>query len=255
MAGAVAAAAQVTELGGAADLLASGRARDVSDAGRQRLKDRIEAPHGSFRPSDHHAIAALQAPDAATGSDIHIIDAFRSERVGAQDVVDVIGVATVDEDVAAFEVRYDFGDRLVDRARRNHQPDRPRLLKLAHEFCDRGRSDRALLCQIFDRLPRHVEDHALMAASEQPSHHIGAHSSQANHCKLHDILLHQSRVAARSRSMAEAMLSPSVARIDGASVITLVVTVRPSGCGSGGSGCWWNYRGRAWGRSCSPTQG
>src|SRR6266446_8995002 len=108
VAGAVAAAAQVTELGGAADLLASGRARDVACAGRERLKDRIEALHGSFRPADHHAITALQAPDAATGSDIHIIDAFGCERVGAQDVVDVVGVTAVDEDVASFEVRYDL---------------------------------------------------------------------------------------------------------------------------------------------------
>ncbi len=114
-----------------------GRARDVAAAGRQRLKDRIEAPYGSFRSADHHAITALQAPDAATGSDIHIIDAFGCELAGAQDVVDVIGVTAVDEDVASFEVRYDFGDRLVDRARRNHQPDRPRLLKLAHEVGDR----------------------------------------------------------------------------------------------------------------------
>jgi hypothetical protein len=114
-----------------------GRARDVAAAGRQRLKDRIEAPYGSFRSPDHHAITALQAPDAATGSDIHIIDARGCERAGAQDVVDVIGVTAVYEDVAAFEVRHDVGDRRVDDARRNHQPDRPRLLKLAHEVGDR----------------------------------------------------------------------------------------------------------------------
>jgi hypothetical protein len=42
-----------------------------------------------------------------------------------------------------------------------------------------------------------------MSASEQPPHHIGAHSSQANHRKLHDILLHQGCVAARRRFMAD----------------------------------------------------
>ena len=41
---------------------------------------------------------------------------------------------------------------------------------------------------------RHVEGDALMASCEQPPHHIGAHSSQADHCELHDILLHQNLV-------------------------------------------------------------
>ena len=79
--------------------------------------------------------------------------------------------------------------RLVHDRRRDHQPDRPRLLQLAHEVCERGRPDGLLLRQVFDRLRRHVEDHALMAALEQPSHHIGAHSSQSDHRELHDIIL------------------------------------------------------------------
>ena len=46
------------------------------DAGRQRLEDRIEMPHGRLRSADHHAVAALQAPDAAAGADIHIVMPF-----------------------------------------------------------------------------------------------------------------------------------------------------------------------------------
>src|SRR4051794_32113616 len=66
--GAVSPAVQVTELGRAADFLAPKCARDVSRTGRQRLEDRIEALHRRFRSTDHHAVASLQAPDAATGS-------------------------------------------------------------------------------------------------------------------------------------------------------------------------------------------
>ena len=48
--GAVRAAVQIAELGGAADLLASGRARDVARAGRQRLEDRIEVRTAASGP-------------------------------------------------------------------------------------------------------------------------------------------------------------------------------------------------------------
>src|SRR6476646_2260686 len=126
--GTVCAAVQITELGSAADLLAPGGARDVSDPGRQRLEDRVETPYGSLWSPDHHAIAPLQAPDAAAGTNIHIVDVFGRELVGAPDVVDVVGVAAVDKDVAALEVRHDVGNRVVHGRGRDHQPDRPRLL-------------------------------------------------------------------------------------------------------------------------------
>src|SRR5262249_57032726 len=94
--GAVRTAVQVAEFGGAADLLASRRTRDVTRAGRQRLEDRIEVAHSDLRSADHHAVAALQAPDAAAGSDVHIVDSFGRELVRAADVVHVVRVAAVD---------------------------------------------------------------------------------------------------------------------------------------------------------------
>ena len=39
--------------------------------------------------------------------------------------------------------------------------------------------------QLLDRLRRHVEDHALMAACEQPPHHVGAHAAKSDHSELH----------------------------------------------------------------------
>src|SRR5262249_57383838 len=67
--GAIFPAVQVTELGRAADLLASRRARDISRARGERLEDRIEMPHARLRAADHHAVTALQAPHAAAGPD------------------------------------------------------------------------------------------------------------------------------------------------------------------------------------------
>ena len=40
--------------------------------------------------ADHHAVAALQAPDAAARAHVHVVDALRGEFLGAADVVDVV---------------------------------------------------------------------------------------------------------------------------------------------------------------------
>src|SRR5262249_12329819 len=114
----------------------------------------------------------------------------------------VVRVAAVNDDVAALEVRHEVGNGLVYDGRRDHQPDRPRLLQLADEVGKRGGRDRLLQCQIFDRLRRHVEHHALMAAFDESPHHIGAHPPQSDHRKLKVMLPPQRRAAARSRSMA-----------------------------------------------------
>src|SRR5204862_2601436 len=69
-------AVDVSVFGGAAHFFASGSACDVAPAGRQGLKDGIEAADGIFRSADHHAIAALQPPNTAAGADLHVIYRF-----------------------------------------------------------------------------------------------------------------------------------------------------------------------------------
>src|SRR6202035_3908169 len=41
------------------------RARDIAQPGSERREDRIEVFHSLLRAANHHAIAALDAPDAA----------------------------------------------------------------------------------------------------------------------------------------------------------------------------------------------
>src|SRR5262249_10764488 len=97
MTAAIRAAVQVTELRRATSLLASGRALTLAGAGRQGPEDRIEMlDHVRLAP-DHHAVPALQSPDAAAGSDIHVMDSFGAKLLGSPDVVYVIRVAAVDE--------------------------------------------------------------------------------------------------------------------------------------------------------------
>src|SRR5438046_10581349 len=69
--GAVSPAMQVTELGGAADILAPGRARDVSRTRGERREDGIKMPHGRLRLATRHAVPALQAPPATTRASHH----------------------------------------------------------------------------------------------------------------------------------------------------------------------------------------
>src|SRR5262249_14287783 len=89
-------AMQVALLGRSAALFPPRRARDVAAAWRERLEDRVEVLHHGGLAADHHAVAALQAPDATAGADVDIVDALGRQLLGSADVVDVVGVATVD---------------------------------------------------------------------------------------------------------------------------------------------------------------
>ena len=44
--------------------------------GSQCFENRIELLHGFFRAANHHAVAAIESPDAAAGADIHVVNAF-----------------------------------------------------------------------------------------------------------------------------------------------------------------------------------
>ncbi len=100
MAAAHRSAMQVAILGRAADFFAARRAIDISAPGRQRLEDRIQMFHDVGFAADHQAVPALQAPYAAAGSDIGVVNAFGLQLLGAPNIVDVIGVAAIDDDVA-----------------------------------------------------------------------------------------------------------------------------------------------------------
>src|SRR5260370_30328549 len=77
----------------------------IAAARRQRLENRIQVRHHLRLTSDHLAITALQAPYAAAGSDVHVMNALRAQVLCAADVVDVILVATVDQDVVPRKLR------------------------------------------------------------------------------------------------------------------------------------------------------
>src|SRR5438105_11064302 len=77
-------------------------ARDIADARRQRREDWIETIDHRLVAADHHAVAALDTPDAATGANVDIMDAAFLQRFAAAYVVLPKRVAAVDDNVAGL---------------------------------------------------------------------------------------------------------------------------------------------------------
>src|SRR5207302_7426186 len=105
---------------------AVGRDLYVARAGSQGAEDRIEAiDRFPFAP-DHQAVATIEAPDAAAGAAIDILNTFDLQGLCPPYVVLVEGVAAIDDGVARLKERAQLRDRgLGDFARRQHDPDRP----------------------------------------------------------------------------------------------------------------------------------
>jgi hypothetical protein len=87
--------------------------------------------------ADHQAVAAFSSPDAAAGADVDIVNAAPGELFRAPDVIDVIGIAAVDEDVTGRKMRQQVGYGAVDDSCRDHQPDGPRRRELLHQIRER----------------------------------------------------------------------------------------------------------------------
>src|SRR4051794_22611864 len=49
---------------------------NIADTRRQCLEDRVEPVDDFLVAADHHAIAALDTPDAAGGADVHVMQAL-----------------------------------------------------------------------------------------------------------------------------------------------------------------------------------
>ena len=66
-----------------------------------------------FLAANHHAVTALKTPHTAAGAYVNVVNLARRELFRPLDIVDVIGIPTVDENVAWFEMRQEIGDGLL----------------------------------------------------------------------------------------------------------------------------------------------
>src|SRR5207237_6635007 len=94
------AAVEVARFRAAAPLFTTRRAGYITDAGRQRAKDRLEAVDRGLGTTDHQTVAALGSPDAAARTDVDVVDALFPQRRRTADVVLEVRVAAVDDRVA-----------------------------------------------------------------------------------------------------------------------------------------------------------
>ena len=99
------AAMQVTLLGRAFAVFPPGHGGYGPHAGCQGLEYGIQPPHWLPIPADHEAVATIQTSHPAAGADIQIMHASLLQFAGPANIVDVIGVAAVDEDIAGLEMR------------------------------------------------------------------------------------------------------------------------------------------------------
>src|SRR6476661_9064856 len=87
MPGAIGAAMQIALFGCAAEFLAARCSRDVANPRSQRSENRIQALNDVWLAADHHTVTAFETPNAATGSDINVMNILGREVLGALDVV------------------------------------------------------------------------------------------------------------------------------------------------------------------------
>src|ERR1019366_9539775 len=69
-------AMNVALFGGARYFVAARCPGNIAGSGGERFEDSIELLHSFLGAANHHAITAVQAPDAAAGADIHVVNAF-----------------------------------------------------------------------------------------------------------------------------------------------------------------------------------
>src|SRR5271165_6572869 len=179
------AAMEIAFLGSASGFFAARSAVYVAATGSQRFEDGIEVLDDVVFPADHLAVAALEAPNATGGADVDIVDALAAEFLGAADVVDVVGIAAIDEDVSDIELAREFVERGVDHGGGNHEPDGARLAELLNEFVQRAGARGAFGGELLDGVGAAIVDHGLVAVFLQPADHVGAHSSETDHSELH----------------------------------------------------------------------
>src|SRR5262249_52941819 len=130
---------------------------NVADAGRQSLENRVKMLDGLPGPANHHAVAALQAPDAAAGANINVVDAAFFQFLRTPHVVLEVGIAAVNDDVAGFELLSQRHYSLFGgTSGGNHDPGSARLFQFGNKIIQGRGADGAFLAQFLHVLRAEV---------------------------------------------------------------------------------------------------
>src|SRR6516164_11278215 len=101
--GAVRTTVQISLFRSSTEIFSAGRARDVAHPWRERGEDGIEVMYDFVFTSDHHAVTAVETPNATAGSHIYVMDVLRCKVLRPPNVVDVVRIPSVNEDIAWFK--------------------------------------------------------------------------------------------------------------------------------------------------------
>src|SRR5262245_59378238 len=185
-AGAARPAVHIAVLDARVALAATRCRRNGTLARRQGAKDRIEALDGGFRPADHQAIAAFEAPTAAAGAAIDVVDLLCLECAGATNVVLVEGVAAIDDAVARLQPSTErVGRRLRRFPSRHHHPDGTGLTEASTELGNVAGAQDVVAGEGGNGSGVAVEHDTLVPPAHEPAYDIAAHATEADDAKLH----------------------------------------------------------------------
>src|SRR5262249_21208746 len=166
--------------------IAFGGSRYAARAGGERRKDGIEPFDDLLFAADHHAIAALEAPHAAAGADVHVMQLTLTQHFGAADIVAPERVAAVDDHIAGLQpIGKRFNGIIGDGAGRQHHPDGARRRKLTHQLVEAGGGCGSIAGKGGDGGTVAIKYHWLMPVLHQPSRDVAAHAAKSNDSDLH----------------------------------------------------------------------
>src|ERR1700730_3191359 len=98
------------------------RTRRGGDSRCKGPEDGIKMPDDFRLPANHLAVTALQAPYSSAYPDIDVMNSCVLKLSRAAYVVMIIGVATVNHDVARLQQRSQGCEQRINRRGRHHQP-------------------------------------------------------------------------------------------------------------------------------------
>src|SRR4249919_3963027 len=113
---------------------ATRRPLNLAHSRSDRLQDRVDDLDRFVVSAHHQAVAALQAEDASAGADVDVMEALLAKLGGPAYVVAIVGVATVNDDVALIQQPRQLFDHLARDASGDHDPDRAGPLQLADKL-------------------------------------------------------------------------------------------------------------------------
>ena len=186
MAGAGGTTVQISVLNRARFPLAPRCALDLSHSRSQRLEDRIEALDRFHLPADHHAVAAIETPDAAARPHVNVMNPLFRQMLRPPQVVLEIRVTAVDDYVARFKPLRQRHHRLVGGIpRRNHDPGGPWLAQPFGEVIERSAASGTFAFHLANAVGVHIEDDAVVIPFHQATNHVRAHPSESDHAQFH----------------------------------------------------------------------